>query len=156
MGYASKTLHPLPNLYTHSANLILPNFYLQSTILTFPFAAKQIPSGDKGESKRSGEGAPGMGMGSSSIKFFARGSPAAGDFLLRRQEKGTKEKATLVRRHLRGVPVLLGVSQGGNYTQCHEASVRKNGGGDCLRRSYASESSQLCLSPAPLLATSPL
>lgn len=28
-----------------------------------PFAAKQIPSGDKGESKRSGEGAPGMGVG---------------------------------------------------------------------------------------------
>jgi hypothetical protein len=31
--------------------------------LTFPFAPKEIPLGDKGESKRSGEGAPGMGMG---------------------------------------------------------------------------------------------
>ena len=35
------------------------------------------------------------------------GSPGAGDFLLRGQKKLTKEKAALVSRHSRGVPVLL-------------------------------------------------
>ena len=35
------------------------------------------------------------------------GRPGAGVFLLRGQEKGTKEKAALVSRHWRGFPVLL-------------------------------------------------
>ena len=41
---------------------------MRSTDFTFPFAPQEVPLGDKGESKRSGEGATGMGMGSNFLK----------------------------------------------------------------------------------------
>ena len=43
--------------------MTVSNASAQRVSITFPFAPKEIPLGDKGESKRRGEGAIGMGMG---------------------------------------------------------------------------------------------